>query len=91
MKSLLTCLVNSQTGHHSPPIMFETKEMAVTTFIHEVQTTNSELANIKDSLAIYAIGYFDHKTGKISQKLFNHKQLLISGSEVVIPTSQKEN
>jgi len=70
-------------------MVFETKEQAVTTFINEIQAPNSELANIKDTLSIFATGEFEHKTGSLYPYPFKRKKLLLSGKEVQL-TSQKE-
>lgn len=96
MRSLICTLYNSTTGHHSVPLVFENKEQAVHTFISEIQAPNSELANIKDTLSIFATGHFDHKTGSLHPFFFSKKQLLLAGKEVkLLPssettTSQKE-
>ena len=63
-------------------MVFDTKEIAVTTFINEIKAPNSELANIKDTLEIYCTGQFDHKTGIIHPFLFRKKYLLLKGLEV---------
>jgi len=81
MKTFLCSLYNSSTGHYSPPLLFETKEQAATTFVNEIQAPNSELFNIKDRLTIYAIGRYDYTSGKISPYLF--KKLILNGSEVL--------
>lgn len=86
MKTFITTLYNSQTGHHSPPMLFETKEQAVSTFIHEIQMPDSELLNIKDRLHIKVIGRFEHTTGRITPYLF--PKLLISGAEVTAPNKK---
>lgn len=88
MKTFLCVIYNSATGHHSPPLIFETKEQAMTTLIAEVQAPNSELANIKDQLSVHVIGRFDHKSGRVSPYLF--KKLLISGSEITLTKSSTE-
>lgn len=90
MKSIICTLYNSTTGHHSPPIVFETKQQAITHFINEIQSPNSELANIKDTLTIYSIGDYDHKTGKVSQYFLNRLKLLITGKEVTLNTPKGE-
>lgn len=91
MQTILCTLYNQTTGHYSFPLPFENKETAVSTFISEIQAPNSEMANIKDTLAIYSIGKFDHKTGLISTSSFKKKQLLLSGKEVLLkPTITKE-
>lgn len=88
MKTVLCCLYNKTTGHHSVPLVFETKEQAVTNFISEIQAPNSELANIKDTLSIYAIGTYEHTTGSISSHL--KKKLLLHGKEVNLPPQKPE-
>lgn len=64
-------------------MVFETKEQAATTFINEIQAPNSELANIKDTLSIFAIGEYEHKKGTIHPYLFGKKTIL-HGTEVTI-------
>lgn len=83
MKTFLCCLYNSSTGHHSQPIPFETKEQAATTFVNEISAPNSELFNIKDSLSIFAIGRYEHTSGKLYPYLF--KKLLLKGTEITVP------
>jgi hypothetical protein len=80
MKTFLFSLYNQTTGHYSPPLLFETKEQAATTFINEVQAPNSDLFPIKHNLSIFCIGRFEHTSGKISPYLF--KKLILKGTEV---------
>lgn len=91
MKTFLCALFNQSTGHYSPPLLFETKEQAMTSFINEIQNPKSEMANIKNNLRIFVLGRYDHTSGKMHPYLF--KKLLISGTEVIIPetSTQKEN
>lgn len=92
MKTLLCCLHNTSTGHYSQPLIFETKEQAVTTFMNEIRADKSELANIKDTLSIYHVGHFDHKTGIPETLRFRRKKLLMHGKEVLLKTeSQKRD
>lgn len=89
MKTYLCCIYNSTTGHYSAPIPWDTLENAMNTFVSEIQSPNSEMANIKDRLTVFTIGRYEHTTGKISPYLF--KKLLIKGTEVTLTqlTSEK--
>lgn len=91
MKSIICTLYNKTTGHYSVPLVFENKEQAVSTFINEIQAPNSELANIKDTLSIFATGMFEHTSGTLHPFLFKRKQLLISGKEVTLNTPKESN
>lgn len=88
MKTFVVSLFNSHTGHYSPPLVFDTKEQAVNSFIGEIQNPQSEIANIKDRLTIFLIGRFDHQSGKIHSYIF--KKLLIKGTEVLTNVQQAE-
>lgn len=85
MKTYVCALFNSTTGHYSPPLIFDTKENAMNSFVNEIRAPKSELANIKDRLSIFVIGRYEHTTGKLSPYLF--KKLLMKGSEVNLPDS----
>lgn len=82
MITTVVTLFNKNTGHYSYPLIMENKEQAKSHFINEIQMPDSEMANIKDSLELYAVGTFDHKTGEIKGYYFKKSELLIKGSEV---------
>lgn len=86
MKTFLCSMYNSTTGHYSMPLIFETKEQAVTVFINEIKAPNSELFNIKDTLSLFCVGRFEHTSGKLHPYLF--KKLLIAGKEVITESIQ---
>ncbi|UYD39241.1 MAG: hypothetical protein [Wigfec virus K19_174] len=88
MKTYLCSLYNSTTGHYSAPLLFETKEQAVTSFSSEILAPQSELANIKDTLSIFCVGRYEHTSGKLSPYLF--KKLLLKGSEILLPSPSTE-
>lgn len=77
-------MFNKNTGQFSPPLLFNTLEIAKDVFIKEIQMENSEIARIKDSISIYAIGRYEVTSGKISG--YWNKKLIIQGSDVEITT-----
>ena len=84
MQTFLCAIFNKKTGHFSPPLLFNTKELAVSTFLTELAMPNSELAPLRDSLEIYCLGRYDVINGKIRPYLFK-KLLWNDSSSVNIP------
>lgn len=80
MKTYLCAMFNKNTGHFSPPLLFNTLEIAKDVFIKEIQMENSEIAQIKDALSIYAIGRYEVTSGKVTG--YWSKKLILNGCDV---------
>lgn len=79
MQTFLCAIYNSKTGHFSPPLIFNSKEHAVTSFIAELNSEKSELKPLEDSLKLFCLGRYDVTSAKLNPYLF--KKLLWSLEE----------